>query len=118
MENQALLEAFEEFLDAEEEEAAEPLRAFLSALAEAQLWVAEDTELAYFETKARQIFLAVFTDSAGAKAFAPHHEVRRMPGAEAIKKVARGEFSGMALNPAAECFELSAEDVRDFFDIA
>ena len=40
-----------------------------------------------------------------------------MAAAEAIKKVARGEFSGLALNPAGQRFELTDEDVRDFFDV-
>ncbi len=117
MANEALLEALEDFLDSDEEEAAEPLRDFLSAFAGSQLWVAEDGELAYFETKNKQFFLALFTDLEEAKAFAPKHQPRPMAAAEAIKKVARGEFSGLALNPAGQRFELTDEDVRDFFDV-
>ena len=116
-ENEELLAALEDFLGAEEEEAFEPLRDFLGSLIASRLWVADDGELAYFETKARQIFLAVFTDVSQAKAFAPKHEPRAIGGADVIKKIARGEYSGLALNPADHCFELSAEDVRDFFDV-
>jgi hypothetical protein len=93
------------------------LRQLLEALAGSTFWVADDGELGYVQSDDHRILLALFTDRAAADRFLVDAESKVMPAEEAIRRVSGGEYGGLIVNPEERSFELSAEDVRDFFEI-
>jgi hypothetical protein len=93
------------------------LRPALEALAASTLILGEDDEGPFTVEVEEGELLALFTDPMELHIFEPGAKWRTMTGEEAIRRVARDEIDGLVVNPAGRAFELSREDVLDFFEI-
>lgn len=117
MSSDKFLEALRTFQASDDEENAGPLRALLLALAESELLVVDDGELAYEETEDDRIYLALFTDPIEAHTYQAEGAVKPMKAEQAIEQVLKGDYGGLVINPAGQRFSLSAEDVADFYEV-
>lgn len=105
-----------EVLDAPSYELDLRLRPFLEALVEANLISGDDPFPTAVETEDEEEYLAVFTDLIELHFFEPRCPWRPISGEEALRRVARGEFDGLVVNPGQRQLELSRDDVQDFFE--
>lgn len=110
----ALLSALHE---APEHETEHHLRPLLEALLASTLITGEDEEGLFIVDLDEGDFLALFTDPIELHMFEPNSRRISIRGEDAIKRIAEDEFDGLIVNPAGRSFELSREDVLDFFEI-
>lgn len=114
--NPRLVKAIVEVLDAPSFELDARLRPFLEALVEAKLMSGDDPFPSVVETDDEEEYLAVFTDLIELHFFEPGSPWRAISGEEALRRVARGDFDGLVVNPGQRQLELSRDDVQDFFE--
>ena len=84
------------------------LRALLQAIVDSTLIRPKDNDDKVLLLFASKLDLHFFEPGC------PSTEVR---GADAIRSVAEGKFDGLVLNPGTREFELSREDVLDYFEV-
>jgi hypothetical protein len=111
--NPRLAAAIESLLDAPSEELEPKLRGLLEQLAASTLIGGDELEVETDEG----LFLALFTDLVELHFFEPGGRWSRVEAAEALRRVARGDYDGLVVNPGRRQLELSREDVLDFFEL-
>ena len=114
--NHSLTQAMRALADAPEWETEQFLRPVLTAFVDATLIAGDDEGPMMTETDDGE-YLALFTDLIELHMFEPGARWITIPAEDAIRSVAEGEFDGIIVNPGGASFELSREDVKDFFDI-
>ena len=115
--NPRLVEAMRGVRDASLDGLEGCLRALLAELVLSTLIAGDDGELSSVQTEDEQVYLALFTDSVELHFFGPGSRWVAIAADEAIRRVADGEYDGLVVNPGSRQFELSREDVLEFFDI-
>jgi len=115
--NGPLSSAMRALADAPEYETEQHLRPVLEALVASTLITGEDEEGLFTAEIEGELFLALFTDAIELHMFEPNSRWIAIRGEEVIRKIAEDEFDGLIVNPAGQSFELSREDVIDFYDI-
>jgi hypothetical protein len=115
--NQPLLFALRALFDAPEYARDLSVRPVLEAFVQSTLLSGEDEEGAFTVDLDDGVYLALFTDPMELHMFEPGSRWTAMPAEDAIRSVARGDFEGLIINPAGQSFELSREDVEDFFEL-
>jgi hypothetical protein len=111
--NRDLIAALQAVFEAPEQN----FRKVLETLIESTLIVGEDEEgFLTVETDEGEL-LALFTDVIELTLFEAGARWTTMSGEEVIRRVAADEIDGLVVNPAGKAFELSREDVLDFYEI-
>lgn len=116
--NQPLIEALARLAQATSDGLEAPMRAVLEAILASELITGDDDgEPSIVDGDSGQAVLALFTTKLDLHFFAAGSASRAILGADAVRQVSAGEFDGLVINPGASQFELSREDVRDYFDV-
>lgn len=118
--NPRLVRAIAAMLDAPDEAMDLMMRPLLGELVEATLVAATSSGPARAPRTVRrrgQPHLALFTDAVELHLFASGEPWIALRADEAIKRVARGDYGGLVVNPGPRELVMSRDDVRDFFDI-
>ncbi len=116
--NQALLDALARLRDA----AADGMEAAMRRLLEQILTSTfitgeEDGASLVVEDDDGQPCLALFATTLDLHFFSPGAPAVELAGAQAVRQVASGSYAGVVINPGTKQFELSREDVLDYFEI-
>lgn len=115
--NPQLVQAIAAVLDASTTELDVKLRAVLKELLLSSLITTSDPFPATVETEDDDSYLALFTDLIELHFFEPGARWQKMSPEEAIRRVANDEHDGLVVFGGGRRLELSADDVRDMFDI-
>jgi hypothetical protein len=93
------------------------MRPVLEAFVASTLIVAEDEDGPLTVDAEQGEYVALFTDLLELNLFEAGSRWTTMTGEEIVRRIARDEIDGFVVNPAGTSFELSREDVLDFFEI-
>ena len=115
--NAPLALALRALFDAPEYETDQHLRPVLEAFVPSTLIAGEDDEGLFTIDVDDGVFLCLFTDLVELHMFEPGSRWITVRAEDALRRVSEQEFDGLIVNPAGQSFELSREDVADFFDI-
>jgi hypothetical protein len=113
-ENADLVRSIER-LQAEPHRLEENLRPLLGELLVSTLIAGRDGDLLTVDVDGDD-YLALFTDLIELHMFEPGSPWEAIATEEALRQVAGGDYEGVVVNPRGRSFELSRDDVLDFFD--
>jgi hypothetical protein len=110
----SLAAAIASFGESTPDEMAVRFRAVLDALLESVLLTGDDSVV---ETEDGEELLALFTSPVERFAFDGGGNDETVTGAEAIRRVAAGDYDGLVIDPNGKAFELAREDILEIFEI-
>src|SRR5215472_1739952 len=108
--DRSLAAAIARFVEAPHDEMAVRFRAVLDALLESALLTGDDSVV---ETEDGEELLALFTSPVERFAFDGGGSEETMTGAEAIRRVAAGDYDGLVIDPSGRAFELAREEILE-----
>lgn len=118
--NQTLIDALGELSGASSEQLGACMRAVLEAMVDSWLITGNDEgdlSVVRGQHGRGHSCLALFTTKLDLHFFDPGCPSIDMRGADAVRRVSAGDFDGLVINPGAQQFELSREDVLDYFEV-